>query len=56
LAAASAPLSPSIAAAAGIGVIVGVGMAAFSLPLDLPPLILGAIAGVGSFLIILHYG
>jgi hypothetical protein len=36
--------------------IVGVGMAAFALPLDQSPLVLGPIAGIGAFLIILHYG
>jgi len=42
--------------AAGVGLIVGVGMAAFALPLHQSPLILGPIAGIGTFLIILLYG
>jgi hypothetical protein len=42
--------------AAGVGLIVGGGMAAFGLVLDQSPLILGLIAGIGTFLIILHYG
>jgi hypothetical protein len=42
--------------AAGVSLIVGVGMAAFALPLDQSPLVLGPIAGIGAFLLILHYG
>jgi hypothetical protein len=41
---------------AGAGLIVGVGMAAFAVPLDQSPLVLGPIAGIGTFLIILQYG
>jgi hypothetical protein len=41
---------------AGASLIVGVGMAAFAFPLDQSPLVLGPIAGIGAFLIILHYG
>jgi hypothetical protein len=41
---------------AGVSLIVGGGMAAFALPLDQSPLVLGPIAGFGTFLIILHYG
>ena len=33
-----------------------IGMAAFALPLEQSPLVLGPIAGFGTFLIILHYG
>jgi hypothetical protein len=39
-----------------VSLIVGVGMAAFAFPLDQSPLVLGPIAGIGAFLIILHYG
>jgi hypothetical protein len=42
--------------AVGVSLIVGIGMAVFALPLDQPPLVLGAIAGIGTFLIILHHG
>ena len=42
--------------AAGVSLIVGGGMAAFALPLEQSPLVLGPIAGFGTFLIILHYG
>jgi hypothetical protein len=42
--------------AAGVSLIVGVGTAVFALPLDQSPLVLGPIAGIGAFLIILHYG
>ena len=42
--------------AAGVSLIVGGGMAAFALPLDQSPLILGPIAGIGTFVIILLYG
>jgi hypothetical protein len=42
--------------AAGAGLIIGVGMAAFAVPLDQSPLVLGPIAGIGTFLIILQYG
>jgi len=37
---------------AGTALIVGVGMAAFALPLDQSPLVLGPIAVVGVFLVI----
>jgi hypothetical protein len=42
--------------AVGVSLIVGAGMAAFALPLDQSPLVLGPLAGIGAFLIILHYG
>jgi hypothetical protein len=42
--------------AAGAGLIVGVAMAAFAVPLDQSPLVLGPIAGIGTFVIILQYG
>jgi hypothetical protein len=42
--------------AAGVSLIVGLGMAIFALPLDQSPLVLGPIAGIGAFVIILHYG
>jgi hypothetical protein len=45
-----------LSVAAEVGVIVGVGMAAFALPLDQSPLPLGPIAGIGTFPIVLHYG
>jgi hypothetical protein len=45
-----------LSVAAGVGLIVGVGMAAFPLPLDQSPLVLGPIAGISTFLIILKYG
>jgi hypothetical protein len=45
-----------LSVAAGAGLIVGVGMAAFALPLDQSPLLLGPIAGIGTFLVILQYG
>jgi hypothetical protein len=38
-----------LSVAAGAGLIVGVGMAAFALPLDQSPLLLGPIAGIGTF-------
>jgi hypothetical protein len=41
--------------AAGVGLIVGVSMAAFALPLKQSPLVLGPIAGIGTFFIILIY-
>jgi hypothetical protein len=40
---------------AGAGLIVGAGMAAFVPLFDQSPLVLGPIAGIGIFLIILHY-
>lgn len=42
--------------AVGVGLIVGVGMAAFALVLDQPPLVLGLIAGIGSFFMVLYHG
>jgi hypothetical protein len=42
--------------AAGVSLIVGLGMAIFALPLDQSPLVLGPIAGIGAFVVILHYG
>jgi hypothetical protein len=45
-----------VAVAAGVSLIVGVGMAAFALPLDQSPLVLGPIAGIGTFLIVLYCG
>jgi hypothetical protein len=45
-----------LSVAAGAGLIVGVGMAAFAVPLDQSPPVLGPIAGIGTFLIILQYG
>jgi hypothetical protein len=50
------PYRRRLSVAAGVGVIVGVGMAAFALPLDQSPVLLGPIAGIGAFLIVLHYG
>jgi hypothetical protein len=41
--------------AAGVGLIVGAGMAAFASLFDQSPLILGPIAGIGIFLILLHH-
>jgi hypothetical protein len=45
-----------LSVAAGVSLIVGLGMAAFALPLDQSPLVLGPIAGIGTFVVILHYG
>jgi hypothetical protein len=45
-----------VAVAAGVSVIVGGGMGAFALLLDQSPLVLGPIAGIGTFLIILYCG
>ena len=45
-----------LSVAAGVSLIVGVGMGAFALPLDQSPLVLGPIAGIGTFLIILYCG
>jgi hypothetical protein len=42
--------------AAGVSLIVGGGMAAFALLFDQSPLVLGLIAGIATFFIILHYG
>jgi hypothetical protein len=42
--------------AAGVSLIVGLGMAIFALPLDQSPLVLGPIAGIGAFVIILYHG
>jgi hypothetical protein len=41
--------------AAGVGLIVGAGMAAFAPLFYQSPLVLGPIAGIGIFVIILHY-
>jgi len=47
---------PRVPVAAGIGAIVGFGMAAFAFPLDQSPLFLGLVAGIGAFFLTLHYG
>jgi hypothetical protein len=45
-----------LSVAAGAGLIVGVGMAEFAVSLNQSPLVLGPIAGIGTFLIMLQYG
>jgi hypothetical protein len=47
---------PRLPMAAGVGVIVGLGMAAFAPLFGQSPLVLGPIAGIGTFLIVLLYG
>ena len=42
--------------AAGVSFIVGVGMAAFAVVLDQSSLVLGLIAGIGTFFMILYLG
>jgi hypothetical protein len=44
-----------LSTAAGVGLIVGLGMAAFAPLFIQPPLVLGPIARIGTFLIILLY-
>ena len=45
-----------VSVAAGVSLIVGVGMAAFALLLDQSPMVLGPIAGIGTFVVILYCG